>query len=193
MGWTRTSAAATLLLAMEQHRKQAGQRVRALREARGWGQEDLSHRADLSVKTISRFENGRHDGRRGTVRAIAEALEVTELDILGPPPDVLGLKSVATDDQLNGVSSEFSVRVDNVEAQLSSIEEKLDRLLRMVDEGLFTPRADGESRDGQIGLGAALAQAFQDPELLAELRAQLQPPAKPSRTGHARDSRQGAS
>ena len=115
MGWTRTSAAVSVLLAMEEHRKQAGLRLVQLREAKGLGQEDLAHLAGISAKTISRFENGRHDGRRSTVRALAKALKVNEHDIIGPPPEPLGMG----------------------ETQLDRIEAKLDVLLsRLPAEGL---------------------------------------------------------
>lgn len=196
MGWTKRSAAVSLLLAMERHRLEAGQRVRALRDARGWSQADLAYQAKLSIKTISRFENGHHDGRRGTVRALAEALNVTEVDILGPPPDVLGLKSVATDEQLEGVDGKFSELVAQVQEQLDRIEREaqensalLRKLMHLVDEGLFTPRPPREAggqRSDQVPLGAALTAAFEaNPAALEALQEQLQRTRSPARTRRA--------
>lgn len=92
---------------MEEHRKQAGARLAALRDSRGLSQEELAHLAGISVKTISRFENGRHDGSRSTVRSLAKALKVNEHEIVGPPPAPLGLG----------------------DSQLDRIEAKLDELL----------------------------------------------------------------
>lgn len=97
MGWTTRNAAVSVLLAMEEHRKQAGARLAELRDARGLSQEELAHLAGLSAKTISRFENGRNDGRRETVRALAKALKVNEHDIIGPPPAPLGLGETQLD------------------------------------------------------------------------------------------------
>jgi transcriptional regulator with XRE-family HTH domain len=91
MGWTRKSAGVSVLLAMEEHRRQAGARVLQLREARNWTHEDLAHAAGLSVKTVSRYERGRVEGRRTTTRKLAEALGVDEHDIIGQPPAPLGL------------------------------------------------------------------------------------------------------
>lgn len=116
LGWTRRTAAVSVLLAMEEHRKQAGERLAALRDAQGLNQEELAHLAGVSVKTVSRFENGRHDGSRRTVRAFAKALKVNEHDIIGQPPAPLGLGG---------------------ESQLDRIEKKLDDLLSLFPaEGL---------------------------------------------------------
>lgn len=134
MGWTRKSAAVSVLLAMENHRKEAGQRLVRLREARGWNQEDLAHHAGVSVKTISRFENGRHDGRRSTIRSLVEALEISEADLLGPPPAPLGLSTEP--DQL-----------DRIEAMLNQVLVSLGATPRTED-------ADHPRPSGTLGRAA---------------------------------------
>jgi transcriptional regulator with XRE-family HTH domain len=129
MGWTSRTAAVSVLLAMDEHRKQAGARVARLREARGWSQEDLAREAQLSTKTINRFENGKHEGRRNTIKRIANALQVTEVDVLGEPPDPLGLGApkVAQADQLDQIIEEFHARVDHVEACLDDLANRMER------------------------------------------------------------------
>jgi transcriptional regulator with XRE-family HTH domain len=163
MGWTRKSAAVSVLLAMENHRKEAGQRLVRLREAQGWNQEDLAHHSGLSVKTISRFENGRHDGRRSTIRNLTEALGVTERELLGPPPDPLGL---------------------GAESQLDRIEAKLDQLL------LATLSPD---EDDAIDAAAAVEDAEHAAERSASARQSAQrrratdpaPSSSPKRSGRS--------
>ena len=118
MGWTRKSAAVSVLLVLEEHRKQAGARLTALLAERGWTHEDLAHASGLSVKTISRFANGRHEARGGTVRALAQALKVPEQAITGPPPPPLGL----------GADAPTVVDGD----QLDRVEAKLDLVLRLL-------------------------------------------------------------
>lgn len=112
-----------MLAVMEEHRKAAGQRLVKLREAAGLNQEELASNAKLSVKTVSRFENGRHDGRRTTVRALANALNVSESDILGPPPSPLGLDAAPT-------------QMDRIETMLRAV---CDALHLDVDVLLTTP------------------------------------------------------
>jgi transcriptional regulator with XRE-family HTH domain len=124
MGWTKKSAAVSVLLAMEEHRRQAGLRVVQLRESKGWGQEDLAHHANVSVKTVSRFENGRHEGRRTTVRQIAQALGVDETDIVGEPPAPLGLGAQEPADDL----TELVAQVRENSRRISSMQQQLDAL-----------------------------------------------------------------
>jgi transcriptional regulator with XRE-family HTH domain len=133
MGWTRQSAAASLLRAMEDYRRAAGQRVISLRESRGLSQEDLANAAGVSVKTVSRFENGRNEGRRGTVRALAKALAVSEADILGGPPPLLPVNAAQIDDD---DAPEWAQRI---EAMLDAILSRLDDLKPDAEPALAVP------------------------------------------------------
>lgn len=91
MGWTRQSVAFSVLQAMEAQQKAIAERVRVLRDARGWTNEKLAREADLSTKTVSRLVNGQRDARGGTLRAVAKALGVEESELRGPPVPPLGL------------------------------------------------------------------------------------------------------
>lgn len=91
MGWTRRSVAASIVAAMEDHQRRIGQRVVELREAKDWGQPELATASGISIKTISRIENGHVEGRRHTLRSIAKALDVTRADLEGEAPAPLGL------------------------------------------------------------------------------------------------------
>lgn len=56
--------------------RHSGQRLRALREARGWDQGQLSSASGIAHETISRLEHGVATPHSVTVRALAEALDV---------------------------------------------------------------------------------------------------------------------
>src|SRR6185369_4848242 len=54
----------------------AGQRLRLLREAAGLNQQQLAARSGLTHEEISRLEHGQQTPLRGTVRQLAQALNV---------------------------------------------------------------------------------------------------------------------
>lgn len=142
MVWTRRSIGVNLLIALEDQRRDAGRRLAALRESRGLTQEELAHRAGISTKTVSRFENGRHDGRRQTVRSIAGALEVEEAAILGPPRAPLGLDAGPSQlDQIQQTLRELGESVQKLAADNA-------RLKRMLKELADTRRPPAQRKEG---------------------------------------------
>ena len=53
------------------------QQIRSARELRGWTQEQLAVRADVSRSTIQNLENGRRSPQRGSLGRIAAALGIS--------------------------------------------------------------------------------------------------------------------
>jgi transcriptional regulator with XRE-family HTH domain len=104
-----------MLRAMAEERARSAERLVALREARGLSQEDLAHAASVTSKTISRWENQRHDPSPKTVQRVAGVLEV-EPAFLWEPPAPLGLEDRGS-----------------FYDQLERIEQKLDLLLARVN------------------------------------------------------------
>lgn len=57
-------------------------RVKELRVRRGFSQEELSERTQLSLRTIQRIENGETEPRGDSLKRLAHALDVTPDDIV---------------------------------------------------------------------------------------------------------------
>jgi len=77
------------------HARALAQRVRALREARGWSRERLSKEACISTRTLARLEGeGAIQPGFFTVGAVAEALEVSLADLFREAHVTPGLWSV---------------------------------------------------------------------------------------------------
>jgi transcriptional regulator with XRE-family HTH domain len=57
-------------------------RIRRLRDERQLTQEQLAHKAKISVGYLARLETGRHDPKLSTLRKIATALGVPVTDLL---------------------------------------------------------------------------------------------------------------
>lgn len=70
----------------------AGQRLRALREAQGWSQQQLAARCGLSHVAISRLERGHHPPYAASVRALAHTLAVPPESFVDHTP--LGLSTL---------------------------------------------------------------------------------------------------
>lgn len=54
-----------------------GNAIRQLREKRGVSQEDLAHASDITTGTLSVIERGRSNPTWGTVKSVAQALDVS--------------------------------------------------------------------------------------------------------------------
>ncbi|OGM09093.1 hypothetical protein A2Z67_03820 [Candidatus Woesebacteria bacterium RBG_13_36_22] len=55
-----------------------GEKIKQLRIAKGWTQRDLSIASDVTVESISRFENGHIENpHKSIIRSIAQALSTT--------------------------------------------------------------------------------------------------------------------
>jgi transcriptional regulator with XRE-family HTH domain len=155
MGWREKDLAETILFMTRQHREDAGRRAARLRKSKGWSQEDLAHHADVSVKTISRFEAGRHEGRRNTVKQIAAALEVTQAELLGEPPAPLGLG--AREDQVDKGFVEFRGHVTEILERLDAQAEEVSQLRETVRVLIAVLQPDEGGDDLAPGHGDAPA------------------------------------
>lgn len=74
-------------------REEVGARIKALREERGWSQQRLAEEAGVSARTIFSVEKGERMPQPLKLRAILDALEVTEpqngdIPLEGMPEDV---------------------------------------------------------------------------------------------------------
>ncbi len=58
------------------HRQLVGENVRTLRKARGWSQEELGEKADLSYKFIGEIERGTVNPSLDSLSGIASALDI---------------------------------------------------------------------------------------------------------------------
>lgn len=128
-GWRHSSVAVTLLAEMAERRKATGQRVVELREKKRWSQEELATNSGLSVKTISRLENGRYESRRNTIDRVADALGVSADDIDPPPSAPLGLgqepDAAPASEELQAIREDLSA----LREEVSTIAEAVTRLL----------------------------------------------------------------
>ncbi len=81
------------------------EKLKRLREERGLSQVKLAARADLNPATVNQIERGMRDASPGTLRKLADALEVSLYDLLeeevpkGPAPLPLNLSAAGPEDE----------------------------------------------------------------------------------------------
>jgi len=66
-------------------RKNLGKRVRALREKRGWSQEELAHRSGLARSFTGAIERGEKDLRLTTLVKLANTFKLSVADLFKSP------------------------------------------------------------------------------------------------------------
>lgn len=59
-----------------------GAHLRSLREARGWSQQELADRADISKPTVYRIETARYSATLDVLAALAQAMDMHLRDLL---------------------------------------------------------------------------------------------------------------
>jgi len=95
--------------------KTIGERIRFLRETRGWSQEELAKKISLSREALSHIENGKRFIKADELGYFADALDVSSDELLGrvPLPVVIIEKSHEAERTVSGMR--ISVPANNVE------------------------------------------------------------------------------
>lgn len=62
-----------------------GRRVAARRKAKGWTQDDLARRIDMSRASVANMETGRQRAPIHVVYRLAKVLDCTPIDLVPPP------------------------------------------------------------------------------------------------------------
>lgn len=92
------------------------QRLRELRKKAGLTQEELAERVDVHLNTISRWENGIDTPKTFKVKRLAEALHVSELELLnGSTPEQWEIRMLVSKAGTVG-----EVKIDMTEAKSSA-------------------------------------------------------------------------
>lgn len=123
--WTR-DVAATILFEMEAYKRQVGARLRDLRKAQNWSQEDAAHAVGVTSATWGRWERGRSSPYDFNWRKIEEAFKVDAGDVRGPSPTPLALGAASNGDH----AAELEARLVSLAELVSGLDEQL-RLLRV--------------------------------------------------------------
>lgn len=113
-----------------------GEKIRALREARGMTQFQLASRAGVRPEAISMAELGKATPRTQTLASVAEALGVALVEILGSEPKQdSSVAQERLDDALEQLWVEAGQTPQRREAVLRSLQAMLERFRREEPSG----------------------------------------------------------
>jgi len=73
-----------------------GRRIRALRNMKGWTQEELGQRADVNYKFIGEIERGRQNPSLNVLYKIATAMQVDLPELFRSEHEILERKEIET-------------------------------------------------------------------------------------------------
>lgn len=94
-------------------RKIVGQRVRALREGKGWKQDELAHRSGLHVTYIGGIERGERNATIGSLAKVADAFGISVVELFAPATHELEKQfNAPAGDIMEAILHGFRARVD---------------------------------------------------------------------------------
>ena len=102
---------------MQKIQKQVGARIRELRNARGWSQEELAERAGLHSTFIGQVERGERNLALSNLKKLADAFELSLSEMIelpkGKPTQKRALEGelIMRARQLNAAALRFVLRV----------------------------------------------------------------------------------
>jgi transcriptional regulator with XRE-family HTH domain len=122
------------------------QRVRDHRYAKGWGPDELASRASISRTALYQIESGKTEQpRAGTLRRIAQALDIPTEALLGPNLGVVGLGWSSTEPSSQPRREEYATH-DHFTLNEAPGPPRGGELERKFHELLASPLGDGLAR-----------------------------------------------
>ena len=111
-----------------------GTKIRVIRELRGWSQENMAARIGIAQNTYSKIENDRVKLSTEMLTKIAEALDVSPLDIITNQPAIVNFQSNQGTQQSFGYVENFiNNQKELYEKLLTAKNEEIQRLSKIIE------------------------------------------------------------
>lgn len=118
-----------------------GQEIKRLREEKDWTQTQLAYHAETAPSSISLIENGQREPNLGTLRRLAQALDVELVDLLGEPTRKKALALPEPTEEQKAAPLNYATRwIDLVNTTSDVGSRVLSRRDASVDEALEVSR-----------------------------------------------------
>lgn len=111
-----------------------GLKIRMVREMRGFSQENVAARLNISQSTYSGYETNQIKISAEMLEKVAEVLEVLPMDLMSSQPAIVNFQSNQGTQQAFGhVETFVSNQKELYEQMLTSKDEEIARLTKMVE------------------------------------------------------------
>jgi transcriptional regulator with XRE-family HTH domain len=111
-----------------------GEKIRLVREMRGFSQENVAAKLGIAQNAYSRIETNQTRLESGMLVKIAEVLGVSPMDILSSQPAIINLQSnKGTQQSFGYVENLVSGQKELYEKMLSSKDEEIARMQKIID------------------------------------------------------------
>src|SRR5579862_2701634 len=112
-----------------------GEKIRLIREMRGFSQENVAAKLGIAQNAYSRIETNQSKLESGMLVKIAEVLEVSPMDILSSQPAIINLQSnKGTQQSFGYVETVISGQKELYEKMLAGKDEEITRLNKIVEK-----------------------------------------------------------
>jgi transcriptional regulator with XRE-family HTH domain len=111
-----------------------GEKIRLIREMRGFSQENVAAKLGIAQNAYSRIENNQTKLESGMLVKIAGVLEVTPMDILSTQPAIINLQSnKGTQQSFGYVETVISAQKELYEKMLEDKDKEIIRMQKIID------------------------------------------------------------
>lgn len=112
-----------------------GEKIRLIREMRGFSQENVAAKLGIAQNTYSKIETNQTKLESGMLVKIAEVLEVSPMDILSPQPAIINFQSnKGTQQSFGYVETVISGQKELFEKMLEAKDQEIARLSKIIEK-----------------------------------------------------------
>jgi len=112
-----------------------GEKIRMIRELRGWSQENVAARIGIGQNALSKIETNQTKLDSKMLVKIAEVLEVSPMDILSSQPAIINFQSnKGTQQSFGYIENYVSSQKELYEKMLTNKDDEIARLNKIVEK-----------------------------------------------------------
>ena len=112
-----------------------GEKIRLIRELRGFSQENVAAKLGIAQNTYSRIETNQTKLETGMLVKIAEVLEVQPMDILSSQPAIINFQSnKGTQQSFGYVENVIAGQKELFEKMLENKDQEIGRLNKIIEK-----------------------------------------------------------